>query len=130
MRVRPLKADRLHREEAFNNETSAQSPKQQKLTPHHPSSNTSKIRSPSWSGMEFVLAGRRPWFSWNFPGPSRTSATRNRYSSTTQEWCKAHFLGFITSTEWSLYSPEFNTMDYVWSILEARIYTKLNKSLE
>jgi len=52
-------------------------------------------------------------------------------AKTTQEWCKSHFPGFITSAEWPPYSPDLNPMDYsIWSILEARACAKSHKSLE
>jgi len=52
-------------------------------------------------------------------------------AKTTQEWCQAHFPGFITSAEWPPYSPDLNPMDYsVWSILEARACATRHKSLK
>lgn len=43
---------------------------------------------------------------------------------TTQEWCKALFSSFITSTEWAPYSPDLSLIDFrVESILEASVST-------
>jgi inhibitor of nuclear factor kappa-B kinase subunit alpha len=33
-------------------------------------------------------------------------------AKTTQGWCTAHFLDFISSAEWPPYSPDLNRMDY------------------
>ena len=39
---------------------------------------------------------------WTF----RQNSAPAHKSNTTQEWCKAHFLGLITSVEWPPYSPD------------------------
>lgn len=75
-----------------------------------------------------------PWAQQHFGDAEWTfqqdSAPAHK-AKTTQEWCKTHFPGFITSVEWPPYSPDLNPMDYsVWSILEARACAKRHKSLE
>jgi hypothetical protein len=75
-----------------------------------------------------------PWAQQHFGNQQWTfqqDSALVRKVKTTQKWCRAHFPDFISSTEWPLYSPDLNPMDYsIWSILEARAFAKPHKSLE
>ncbi|XP_070141635.1 uncharacterized protein [Drosophila kikkawai] len=75
-----------------------------------------------------------PWAQQHFADTEwlfqQDSAPAHR-AKLTQDWCKANFPDFITSSEWLPYSPDLNPMDYsVWSILESRACAKCHISLE
>lgn len=74
-----------------------------------------------WSMAHF---GNREWIFQQDSAPAHKARE-------VQDWCKAHFPGFISSQEWPPYSPDLNPMDFsVWSILEARACATPHKSLE
>ena len=77
-----------------------------------------------------VLPWSRQHFGNQFWAFQQDSAPSHR-AKTTQEWCKAHFLNFISAEEWPPYSCDLNPMDYsLWSIVESRTCTRSHKSLE
>lgn len=74
-----------------------------------------------WARTHF---GNREWIFQQDSAPAHKARE-------VQDWCRAHFPGFISAEEWPPYSPDLNPMDYsVWSILEARACAKPHKNLE